>query len=255
MNTIRFNSQVWLIPLMRKHECNGITKCKKLNTVEDAQISLDDFDMTRDDILYLDDIVIQDAEYTIKLDKPLRNAVYFVIHKIGGTKLRELIWLISRLYKTIYQIEARTTPTSNITLDYTCLSCDDTPIELKDVQGSDDSCSICFEQLTESVVQTPCSHSFHSKCINEWIRVSSRATCPMCRSTLRMCQHCDNTGFFTYTETFTEVPIELSRMLTGMVVRNTTDGVYGIHTYFFNQLILHGLQYNRTTKTVSMSIT
>lgn len=43
------------------------------------------------------------------------------------------------------------------------------------------SCPVCFSQLTEGTSRTlPCSHVFHTRCIDRWKRTSS--TCPMCRA-------------------------------------------------------------------------
>lgn len=43
-----------------------------------------------------------------------------------------------------------------------------------------DNCSICLEQLTENVYQTPCNHKYHLNCISTWFNNSS--LCPYCRS-------------------------------------------------------------------------
>ena len=265
MNTIRFSSQAWVIPLMREHKCDILNdgECSISNTIEHALVPLNDFDLTNDDILYLDDVVIQDSEYTIEINKPLNEAVSFVVHKNGETTLRELIWLISRLYKDIYRIEENTASTQRVRLEYKCRSCTDAIAVMNEIEGSDERCSICFEPLTEGVIETKCSHSFHSKCLTEWTRVSKPPSCPMCRARLARCDVCQDSGFIVETRTFIEIPIDLAPVMAvrerlhieNIRVRNTTDGVYGIHTYFLYQLLLSGLQYNRMTRTVSMTIT
>lgn len=49
-----------------------------------------------------------------------------------------------------------------------------------------DSCPICFESLNlldkSSFIETPCSHIFHTDCLNEW--VGRNPTCPICRFSL-----------------------------------------------------------------------
>lgn len=44
-------------------------------------------------------------------------------------------------------------------------------------------CCICFEEMDdmeEEVEQLECSHSFHTRCVEEWFKVQKR--CPLCRS-------------------------------------------------------------------------
>lgn len=42
-----------------------------------------------------------------------------------------------------------------------------------------EECSICVDDLNTRITRLPCSHVFHSKCIDKWfIRNSS---CPLCR--------------------------------------------------------------------------
>lgn len=43
-------------------------------------------------------------------------------------------------------------------------------------------CSIClssFESSSSGVTQLECKHSFHSSCLEKWMKVSN--TCPLCR--------------------------------------------------------------------------
>lgn len=42
------------------------------------------------------------------------------------------------------------------------------------------TCSVCSEPLAFGVVELPCRHRFHAKCIYTWARRS--ATCPVCRA-------------------------------------------------------------------------
>ena len=46
------------------------------------------------------------------------------------------------------------------------------------------SCPICLEVYVkkEIIVNLPCLHEYHQKCINEWIRL--KHTCPLCRTNL-----------------------------------------------------------------------
>lgn len=43
-----------------------------------------------------------------------------------------------------------------------------------------ESCSICFNDLTDNYFITDCKHKFHMGCIRRWL--FSQSTCPLCRS-------------------------------------------------------------------------
>lgn len=51
------------------------------------------------------------------------------------------------------------------------------------VEGED--CCVCLAPQSEPCVKTHCGHVYHAACLAEHMRVRSRATCPMCRSSLR----------------------------------------------------------------------
>ena len=65
---------------------------------------------------------------------------------------------------------------------------DDAHVESNDVQQVnltpykgvvENSCPICFDDNTESLVSTPCNHIYHSACIEKWLK--SHSNCPLCR--------------------------------------------------------------------------
>ncbi|KII60587.1 E3 ubiquitin-protein ligase RNF5 [Thelohanellus kitauei] len=43
------------------------------------------------------------------------------------------------------------------------------------------TCGICFETARDPVV-TPCGHLFCWPCLNTWLEIGSKATCPMCNA-------------------------------------------------------------------------
>ncbi|XP_030458814.1 uncharacterized protein LOC115679369 [Syzygium oleosum] len=49
------------------------------------------------------------------------------------------------------------------------------------VWDGDGCCCICLEELNgaDKVMEIPCSHLFHSKCIVEWLEAND--SCPLCR--------------------------------------------------------------------------
>ena len=54
-------------------------------------------------------------------------------------------------------------------------------IEMGDNNERDRSCAICLApfDIGEQLRFLPCQHSFHSDCIDQWLR--GHRTCPMCR--------------------------------------------------------------------------
>ncbi|OAY23864.1 hypothetical protein MANES_18G113400v8 [Manihot esculenta] len=55
-------------------------------------------------------------------------------------------------------------------------------LETVRIQESGLDCSICLEQLSigSEGKKLPCSHLYHGKCIDEWLKKSK--TCPLCRA-------------------------------------------------------------------------
>jgi len=46
----------------------------------------------------------------------------------------------------------------------------------------DTQCSVCFQGLHRNTRKLPCSHEFHTKCIDRWKRTCrADPTCPICR--------------------------------------------------------------------------
>ncbi|KAI8916261.1 hypothetical protein EDD86DRAFT_244195 [Gorgonomyces haynaldii] len=54
------------------------------------------------------------------------------------------------------------------------------------VDGEEDECPICLEQMDKlSVRANVCGHAFHSKCIDTWIQdYPSNSKCPLCKQSL-----------------------------------------------------------------------
>jgi hypothetical protein len=50
-----------------------------------------------------------------------------------------------------------------------------------DLEANQEKCFICLENLStqKKIVELPCKHKFHKKCLNNWIR--ENPTCPLCR--------------------------------------------------------------------------
>ncbi|KAL6180088.1 hypothetical protein ACLB2K_046756 [Fragaria x ananassa] len=47
----------------------------------------------------------------------------------------------------------------------------------------EDKCSVCLETFRiRSCVSMPCSHVFHTKCLETWLQGRNKRSCPLCRS-------------------------------------------------------------------------
>jgi hypothetical protein len=53
-----------------------------------------------------------------------------------------------------------------------------------DYNGEPVTCTVCMEQIKngDTVVNLPCFHQFHGKCIYKWLQ--NNENCPVCRTTL-----------------------------------------------------------------------
>ncbi|CAN6373767.1 unnamed protein product [Urochloa humidicola] len=55
-----------------------------------------------------------------------------------------------------------------------------------DCTWKDGTCSVCLGELAEDgqalKMLMPCKHYFHAACVDQWLRKSKRATCPICRA-------------------------------------------------------------------------
>jgi len=56
-------------------------------------------------------------------------------------------------------------------------------------EGEVESCSICFDDMDKMshVVQLPCGHRFHKKCVTKWLSSGEpRQRCPLCNLKIEM---------------------------------------------------------------------
>jgi hypothetical protein len=94
-----------------------------------------------------------------------------------------------------------------------------------------------------------CTHMFHKSCITEWIKTS--ATCPICRSNIYLCTNCNGTRMIFYYFVGVVVPFEQRG---GIINRNSSNGIFGIHSYDFESLSLTDMTYDRINKTLSVEV-
>jgi Ring finger domain len=57
-------------------------------------------------------------------------------------------------------------------------------VQLETVFSEGEECAICMDDLTRKCnVKTTCLHTFHQKCLEEWVEKSK--ICPFCRSEIK----------------------------------------------------------------------
>jgi hypothetical protein len=195
------------------------------------------------------EIVIPDSSFTINIEYPLSFALNIEIHSPTSFTRRDIIYLIKMLYSFIYEEEERTATPQVYKLRKICSHCNLNNLEqYSDEIKHNDDCSICYSILDEAV-RLRCSHMFHRTCITEWIKTS--ATCPICRTSIYICENCNGTKTIFYYYVGVVVPLEQRG---GLVNRNSSNGVFGIHSYDFESLSLTEMVYDRVNRNLSLTI-
>ena len=289
---IRFNKKKWKIPLFCNHICNENcniviflteqneyiilnnpdyknNKCSFYNKLIPTTIKLSSFDINNSNIdngiLYNSDKkVIDDNSFILTIHFPLSNYFEVIIStpsENNGFTLKELIYSIKNLYELIYEGENDTATPQNFNLKKICTSCgnknlDDFITSIDTItENITDDCCICYSDFTNNddkyaPIKLKCGHIYHKYCINKWIDTTPQ--CPMCRGNVFQCVTCNGQGIIYYTFTGIVVPIE-ERGLD--LNRNYTNGIFGIHTYDIEDLLIKNLIYDRKKKRLFMDIT
>lgn len=206
-----------------------------------------------------DEKVIPDNTFRVYIYYPLLHVMEAIIQSPSsdGFTLSELLKSIRSLYEFIYEEEERTSEEQTFKLKKKCNICGNKSlfesliIENK-LENKTDNCSICFDNFeTESdVAKLKCNHEFHPDCIKIWLQKSG--TCPMCRSGVYECTDCDGKGVIFYNYTGVVIPLE-DRVENGLA-RNPTNGVFGIHTYDLNELVIERFFYDRLNKRLFVDV-
>jgi hypothetical protein len=234
-------------------------RCEKYNKIQPTMINLSRFNISNPQGLYgklynPDLIVIPDYEYKIIVSFPLNNPTEIKIKSTTPTTLRELLGLIQQVYIDVYKCEEETADETEFEIKK---SCDCTEIDLVDKIKIDDTlsedteCSICYMPLENQVSELRCNHKYHYNCILSWVNTGRGVNCPLCRSNIEDCSDCDNTKIITTTERFVVQPLEYRFP---SFLRNSTNGVFGIHSYDLESLCIQSIWYNRLHKVVQMNI-
>ena len=285
---LRLTKKKWRIPIHVRHECsnrcarmwisdprdpfhfisrnntdyvNG--RCSNYDKVEHGAIRLDNFNLsnpqgTTGDIHNPDEVVIPDQKIKIDIIYPLTNPVEVSIdfgHKF--ITRRELLFMITELYRHIYKEEERTSPTVEYVLNKQCDECSDKKsseyiISFAPKEKSCE-CVICYTDYeTKEAAKLPCGHVFHNECIKKWLDLEiDNNSCPMCRQSVLDCKACD--GKRVQQEHYESVVIPVEHR--GLILnRNHTFGIFGIYGHDLEDLGIEYLEYDRITKKLHLGI-
>lgn len=279
---IRFNRNSWRINFFSRHVCGENIckhisvpysdsvpifiqipnpeyvdeKCPQMNSIERSYIQLKSFNKEKGQISHgrllekSNEIVIPDRTISVIIDFPVSNIAEAVItsRDENGFTLRDILGYIKHIYRYIYMEEERTANSLNYTLSKFCERCISRDSKHESITLCDppveEECSICCENFaSDSCGHLKCGHTFHRKCIEDWLDYSSN--CPLCRQNSLSCQMCNGTYIVYYDYTGVVIPVNQRGLL---MLRNHTDGTFGIGNYDFEDLILKSLEYNRVGK-------
>ena len=229
--------------------------CKLENTIEQSFVKLCSYDRNNPmcnngPLVNPYEIVITDTTFTVAIDFPLSYSLTIKIQASRMFTKKDLIFAIKTLYKFIYEEEERTATPQMYRLNKICSNCNLKSLsDVSDEAKVEDDCCICYGSLNHDSIKLRCSHIFHKSCISEWIKQS--VTCPICRANIFACSNCDGSGVIFYYFTGVVIPFE-QRGET--INRNASNGIFGIHSYDFESLILTDMVYDNVKKTLTFNI-
>ena len=252
---IRLTRNSWNIPIY------SIDQNKQILS---SIINISTFDqnepLTVTGILYnWDKIIIPDNSFHMLISFPLIRPADVEIStgsniKKKGFSLSELIYCIKETYKCIYNDEERTSVPIRYSFKKKCRKCNDKNYKNK-IKSSNNNekmnCCICLSNIdTHLKHKLECNHYFHKDCIYKWIEHNGNC-CPLCRKKIYMCNSCNGERFFYYERESSVIPIEHRN---NELIRNTTNGIYGIYNYDLEDLYITRLFYNRNKKRLFLHV-
>jgi hypothetical protein len=281
---LRLNRSYWKIPLYCYHECDDSCiynlqltfdeesgevvlstfrnpnyvdgKCNLWRSTIPTRINISSFDMTcptghMGELYKPEMVVIPDNEFSMNITFPLENGVDITVCSSKPTTLRELLWMIKNIYTFVYTSELDTSTPTDISITRECrCRTESVPLHYKPLDSKpDEACSICYNDIEdEEVPDLDCNHTFHKDCILQWMSTGDGRGCPLCRRVLQNCSECNNTYAIVSVERHIEVP------QTVFGTRNATNGMFGIHSYYLNELYVDNMIYNRSQKRLQLNV-
>jgi len=231
-----------VVPFISAHRCENtcFVNCSGKKTGECFPVNL--FNNSYKRILpieLLSATIELPKEITLQVSYPLISPAEKIIRVDSDLTVEKILDCFREFYAEIYQREESTTSNEFF---YECKECSDFGPTLYDLKpdtsgdcivcmttgGEDGDAADCFIKLKS------CGHIGHEQCIHKWFKVKNQ--CPYCRAAIQPCI-CDGKR-----EIVTIEPPQ--RYSDDNRFRETTNGLYGIYSYFFEDLEFTSLVYN-----------
>ena len=94
----------------------------------------------------------------------------------------KLFMLVSISYAIVRYVCGRPVPVPVLALTQVLVPASSIVTETTDIR---DTCTICIEdfEVGDRIVNLPCAHKFHTKCISPWLKKSTE--CPNCKNEIK----------------------------------------------------------------------
>lgn len=283
MYPIRASRTVWAKNFSRPHVCSELcnahyvindnlirltyqTGCLYPEKVEPAYVHLTERN-SDESVRYLDEILPLPRNVRLCIDHPLRRPQLYdhEFETDEPVRLSTLVELFDKHYQRIYKEEEEKATHREYWVSRTCPGCDDETYTETNIdsflQPCDEERVVCFcfsdededKSPDESVQLRGCGHRFHRTCILRWFNTprleqdddsSERKSnsCPNCRQPIISCATCHSSRaikerYFGAVPPYNDEDEEQDD-------RPETDGPYGIHTIYYEELFFKGIVYD-----------
>jgi hypothetical protein len=288
MYPIRVSRPIWSQPFIKPHICSELcntqyqisdnlirityqTGCLFPENIEPIHIHISNH---TDNFDYSDNILNIPNEVSLYFHHPIKKP-FVKLHSFDKVVIRlsDVIRVFDEIYKKMYKEEEEQATKKDYEVEKICPDCDDeyyTEEKLPeylvplDTTNLSEYCSICFETLYPGDDNIKlykihnCQHIFHQQCILKWFKtpkvvnqdetIPTTNSCPICRQAIIYCNTCKGTTTIKE-KYFGSVP---PYDPTSDDDRVETDGPYGIHTIYYEELYFKGIVYDRIHNTISL---
>jgi len=292
MYPLRPSRPIWSRAFLKPHVCTELcntqyeitdnvirvtyqTGCLYPEKVEPAQIHVSNHTVTTPgaELPYLDvDVPFPTPNVRLWIQYPLRNPVE-VEMEFDSTPVRlsHVLRAFDSEYKRIYAEEITRATPRNFVCQHRCTECNDEfymESHLNDFlhpnTAPEQQCSICFESSGQLFCLRKCGHAYHRACIARWFHTAPQEaegelqkhnSCPMCRQPIIFCSRCDgrrivDVPYYGAVPPYRNVEEDEADEFENEWIE--TDGPYGIHTLYYEDLYVKGIVYTRATNRVQI---
>jgi hypothetical protein len=227
-----------------------------------------------ENVRYLDEPIPLPRHVRLCIDHPLRTPQLYdhEFEQDESIRLSTLVGLFNAHYQRIYKEEEERSTHREFWVTRPCPDCDDDTYTEGNIGRfllPCDEHADCFcyndeeedKAPGESVQLRGCNHRFHKECILRWFNTprleqdddaSERKSnsCPNCRKAIITCDTCQSTR--TIKERYFGAVPPYNDDDEEQEDRPETDGPYGIHTIYYEELFFKGIVYDATQQLVRL---